>query len=199
MRWLMLVLWLAAQAPEKAAQTKLDDDILMGGADSPVKIELFSDFECPSCRVFYLDTVTHLISEYASSNKVCFVFRDFPLTSHRVSRVAARYSLAAKSLGRDPWLKVIEYLYTCQAEWSYDGKIEPVLSRILSARDMEKLKQELGNPAIEQTIDRSVALANSKKVISTPTYFVTMDGKEQRVEKVLPYPLLKAFIEPYLK
>jgi len=28
------------------------------------------------------------------------------------------------------------------AEWSYNGKIEPVLSRILSDQDMAKLKEE---------------------------------------------------------
>jgi len=199
MRWIMLALWIVAQAPDKAAQMNLDDDVMMGGPDSPVRIELFSDFECPSCRIFYLDTVTRLLSEYAADNKVCFVFRDFPLTSHPVSRIAARYAVASKSLGRDRWLKVVEYLYTCQAEWSYNGKIEPVLSRILSDQDMAKLKEEVKNPAHEQALDRSVSLGNSKKVNSTPTFFVTMGGKEQRVTGGLSFPLLKASIDPYLK
>jgi protein-disulfide isomerase len=199
MRWLLLALFIVVQAPEKTAQTNPADDFLMGGSDSPVKMELFSDFQCPSCRTFYLDTVTRLLSEYAAGKKVCFVFRDFPLSGHTIARVAARYALASKSLGRDRWLKVIEYLYTCQAEWSYDGKFEPVLARILSARDMEKLKEELKNPAIEQTIDRTVTLGNSKNVTSTPTYFVTMGGKEQRVQNGLSFPVLKEFIEPYLK
>ena len=199
MRWLMLVFLLVAQAPGSAAQMKIDDDFLMGGPDSPVRIELFSDFECPSCRIFYLDTVTRLLSEYASGNKVSFVFRDFPLSMHPVARVAARYAVAAKSLGHEQWLKVIEYLYTCQAEWSYDGKFEPVLSRILPEKEMAKLKEEVTNPAVEQAIDRSVALGNSKKVNQTPTFFVTMAGKEQRVEGGLSFPVLKSFIDPNIK
>jgi hypothetical protein len=36
-------------------------------------------------------------------------------------------------------------------------------------------------------------------VNSTPTFFVTMGGKEQRVVSGLTFPLLKAFIDPYLK
>jgi protein-disulfide isomerase len=199
MRWLMLALFIVVQAPNRTAQTNPADDYLMGGPNSPVRIELFSDFQCPSCRTFYLDTVTRLISEYAAGKTVSFVFRDFPLSGHTVARVAARYALASKSLGHEQWLKAIEYLYTCQAEWSYDGKFEPVLARILSARDMEKLREELKNPAIEQTIDRTVALGNSKNVTSTPTYFVTMGGKEQRVANALSFPILKEFIEPYLK
>jgi len=199
MRWLMLALLFVAQAPQKTAQINSADDFLMGGPDSPVRIELFSDFQCPACRTFYLETVTRLISEYSAGKKVGFIFHDFPLTTHAVSRVAARYAVASKSLGHNQWLKVIESLYTYQAEWSYDGKIEPVLSRMLSDQDMEKLQEELKNPAIEQAIDRAVSLGNSKKVNSTPTFFVTVGGKEQRVENGLPFAVMKAFVDRYLK
>lgn len=199
MRWLILALLLLGQNPEKSAQVNAPDDFLMGGPDSQVRIELFSDFQCPSCRAFYLDTATHLISEYSTGKKVGLIFRDFPLAIHPTSRVAARYALASRSLGHDRWLKVIEYLYTCQAEWSYDGKVEPVLSRILSAQEMEKLRVEVKNPAIEQTIDRCVSLGNSKEVTSTPTLFVTTGGKVQRVTSGLPFSVLKGFIDPYVK
>jgi len=199
MRWLILAFLIMGQAPDKAAQTNLADDVLMGGPESPVRIELFSDFQCPACRTFYLDTVTRLLSEYSSGKKVCFVFRDFPLAMHPAARVAAHYSLAAKSLGHDQYLKVIEYLYTCQAEWSYNGKVEPVLSRILSAQQMDKLKEEAKNPAIEQALDRSVSLGNSRGVTSTPTFFATMGGKEQKVASPMQFEVLKAFIDPYLK
>lgn len=199
MQWLMLALLIAGQVPAGTTQMNATDDALMGGPDSPVKLELFSDFQCPSCRAFYLDTVTRLLAEYAGGNKVLFIFRDFPLEMHPVAREAARYALASKSLGHDQWLKVIEYLYTFQGEWSYDGKIEAVVSRILSAQDMAKLKEALKNPAIEQSIERSVALGNSRKVDQTPTLFVTLGGKEQRVTNGLPFPVLKGYIDPYLK
>lgn len=199
MQWILLAILILGQGTEKAAQPGVADDLLMGGPDSPVKIELFSDFQCPSCRGFYLDTVTRLISEYSGGKKVCVIFRDFPLVQHPVAKEAARYALAAKSLGHDKWLKVIEYLYTCQTEWSYDGKFEPVLSRILSAQEMDKVKAEAKSPAIEQAIERSIALGNEKGVNSTPTFFVTMGGKEQRVTNALLLPVLKAFIDPYVK
>jgi protein-disulfide isomerase len=123
MRWLMLALLIVVQVQEKNAQTNSADDYLMGGPDSPVRIELFSDFQCPSCRTFYLETVARLISEYAPGKKVCFIFRDFPLVGHPVARVAARYALAARSLGHDQWLKVIEYVYTCRGALCAGSKI----------------------------------------------------------------------------
>ncbi len=199
MRWLMLALLIVGQVPAKTTQESSADDALMGGPASPVKLELFSDFQCPACRAFYLDTVTRLLNEYSAGNKVWFVFRDFPLTMHPVAREAARYAVASRILGHDQWLKVIEYLYTFQGEWSYDGNIDAVISRILSAQDMAKVKEALKNPVIEQTIERSVSLGNSKNVNQTPTLFVTLGGKEQRVINGLPFPVLKGFIDPYLK
>ena len=187
------------QVQPNTTQAGNADAFLMGTKDSPVRIELFSDFQCPSCRSFYLNTVTNLIKEYSAGNKVALLFRDFPLPPHPVARPATRYALAAKSLGHEQWMKVIEYLYSCQAEWSYDGKIEPVLSRILTPEEMQAVKGKMGDPAIEQAIDREVALGNERKVQSTPTVFVTIDGKEQRLVGGLAFPIFKDYIDRGLK
>jgi protein-disulfide isomerase len=195
----MLAFVLAGQAPAGAAPIDYADGYLMGKPDSPVRLEVFSDLQCPSCRTFYLYTVTDLIKEYSAGNKVAVIFRDFPLQMHPVSRPATRYAVAAKLLGREQWTRVIEYLYTHQAEWSYDGKIEPVLSRILTPGEMQTIKTKMNDPAIEQSIDREVALGNEKKVSQTPTIFVTMGGKEQRLEGGLTFLVLKQFIDRSLK
>jgi protein-disulfide isomerase len=196
MQWLLCAFLMFVQAP---AQTNSSDDFLMGRSDSPVKIELFSDFQCPACRSFYTDTVAKLIAEYSAGGKVGLIFRDFPLEMHPIARVAARYAIASKTLGHEQWKKVIAYLYECQAEWTYDGKIEPVLSRILSPQEMDALRVAAKDPAIEKSIERNIALGNSKGITSTPTFFVTMGGKEQKVVNVLPLQTLKSFIEPNLK
>jgi len=199
MHWFMIMLLMAGQIPSKPVQADHDSSYLIGRSDSPVRIEMFSDFQCPSCRTFYLYTVTSLIKEYSAGDRVGIVFREYPLSLHPVSRPAARYAVAAKSLGREKWGRVIEYLYTNQAEWSYDGKIEPVLSRILSPDEMQTLKGKLNDPAVEQAIDLDVALGNEKKVESTPTVFVTMGGKEQRLVGGLTFPVFKEFIDRSLR
>ncbi len=199
MHWIVLALVMMGQSSAAAAQTGPGGSYLMGRTDSPVKIDLFSDFECPSCRAFYLDTVSRLIDEYSAGNKVAVIYHDFPLAVHASSRKAARYSLAVKCLGPETYLKVIGYLYTCQAEWAYDGNIERVLSRVLTPDQMAKVKESLKDPSIEQTIDHEVALGDGRKITATPTFFLTMAGKEQRVEGGLPYTVLKAYISPGLK
>lgn len=199
MNWLFLVLLIAGQAPAGSKPAVDAENYLIGKADSPVRIEVFSDFQCPSCRAFYLNTVTKLITEYAAGNKVAIVMREFPLGMHPVSRPPARYAVAARMLGRERQLKVIEHLYTCQAEWSYDGKIEPVIARILTEEEMEKVKERVKDPAVERTIDHDVELGNSKKVTSTPTVFVTMGGKEQTLVGGLSFSVFKEYVDRSLK
>jgi protein-disulfide isomerase len=172
---------------------------LMGRTDSPVKIEIFSDLQCPGCRTFFLDTIVPLMDQYSSSNKVAVIFREFPLPAHPSAKAASVYSLASASLGKAQMIKVITYLYTCQAEWSYDGNIDRVIARILAPEEMAKVREKLKDPAIEQTIEREVALGTKRNIESTPTFFVTMQGKEQRVVGGLSLPLLNSFIAPNLK
>ncbi len=199
MTWIVLALLVMGQSSVGSPGIYTGENYLMGKSDSPVKIDLFSDFQCPSCREFFLDTVSPLLDEYSAGNKVAVIFHDFPLTIHASSRIAARYSLASKCLGRERYIKVIKYLYTCQAEWSYDGNVERVIARILSPDELAKVIDKLKDPAIEQTVDREVTLGNKRKVESTPTFFVTMRGKEERVVGGLSLPVLNAFIAPNLK
>ncbi len=199
MNWIMLALLVLGQASTGAARTDTTENYLMGKPDSPVKIDLFSDFECPACRAFFLETVSPMLDRYSADNKVAIVFHDFPLAVHASSRNAARYALASRCLGREQYIKVIKYLYTCQAEWAYDGNVDRVVARILTPGDMAKVRERLKDPSIEQTIDHEVALGNQRKVESTPTFFVMMGGKEQRVVGGLSFPTLNSFIVPNLK
>ena len=195
MVWIMLACLFLGQSPASVAKTETPGNYLIGSADSPVRFEIFSDFQCPYCRTFFLDTVSRLIKDYSEGNRVAIVFREFPLEGHLISREAARYAVAAQPLGRELWVRVVDYLYFCQAEWSYDGKIEPVLARILPPEDLQKVSVRLKDPATEQEIEKELALGNEKKVNSTPTVFVTIDGKEQRLSGVLTYSMLKEIID----
>jgi len=47
----------------------------MGDPDSPIRIEEFSDFQCPYCRSFHNDTEPLLVDQYISTGKVYFTYR----------------------------------------------------------------------------------------------------------------------------
>ena len=59
----------------------VDDDPFLGSEDAPVTIIEFSDYQCPFCRKFWVETLPLIKSEYIDTGKVKFVYRDFPLVS----------------------------------------------------------------------------------------------------------------------
>src|SRR5262249_33650595 len=69
----------------------------VGGANAPVTIVEFSDFECPFCGRA-AGTVHKL--EKAYGDKVRVVFRDYPLPIHRTAKRAAEASHCAEEQGK---------------------------------------------------------------------------------------------------
>jgi protein-disulfide isomerase len=196
------MLALLAAASPLAAQTGLgmQNGYCVGGQPSaPIRIEVFSDYQCPACRAFFLETLRPLLRDYARENKVCLVYHDFPLQMHNYARVAARYAVAARRLGLEQWERVSAALYTDQLQWAEDGKIEPVVARALPPDDMAKVKKLLEDPSINQTIDQEVALAAQRQIRSTPTFFLYANGREQRVEGSISYLILKDYLDRLLK
>ncbi len=197
---MVMVLCLAAvlSVPGWAADQSCEN-CLGGAPDAPIKIEVFSDFQCPACRTLYMDTMKQVLRDYCSTDKVCVIYHEFPLAMHSHSRDAARYALAARKLGRQQWLAVVDSLYTDQPLWSQNGMVQVSVARALSPSDFQALLKIMNDPSINQTIDRDIALGQERKVQSTPTMFVTSLGKEQKVEQVLPYPVLKNYFDKIVK
>lgn len=197
---LFLPLIAALSAAGQTATNKQDELYLCGQPNSPVKIEVFSDFQCPVCGLFYLETIKPLVADYASNNKVYIVYHDFPLDMHPFARKAARFALAAHRLGRERWLRVTDVLYKEQAQWSQDGNIEAVLAKALDPTELVRVKKLATDPTTDAALGQEIMLGQSRSITSTPTIFViTETGHQQRVDQGLSYPVLKDFLDRTLK
>ncbi len=171
-----------------------------GEAGAPIKIEVFSDYQCPACRTFYLETIKPILVNYAGKNKVSVVYRDFPLEMHQYARAAARLSIAAQRLGRERWLRVSEALYTNQDQWAQDGNLEAALAKVLDPTEVVRLRNLAADPAIDAAIDQELMLGQSREVNSTPTFFITTEaGRQQRVNGPVPYVVLKDYLDRLIK
>lgn len=49
----------------------------VGDPDAPIKIEEYSDFQCPYCRVFFENTEEALMQSYVANGTVYFVYKSF--------------------------------------------------------------------------------------------------------------------------
>ena len=195
----LTLLTAASLVSAQPGSLKTEDLCLGGKPGAPVRFEVFSDYQCPACRAFYLETIRPLLKEYGPDSKVCIIYHDFPLKVHKYAFEASRYAVAALRLGRDQWLRVCEALYADQPRWAADGKVEGVVARVLSADEMTKVKTFLEDPSLDQFINQEIALANKRHVSSTPTFFLYAQGQEQKVVGKISYPVLKEYLDRLLK
>jgi protein-disulfide isomerase len=168
------------------ANSDKQDKCLGGSYDAPIRLDVFSDFQCAHCRDFFL-------------NKVCVVYHEYPWRSNNYSRKAAQYSLAAQKLGREQWRSVMTALYQHQESWSQTGNMEEVVAKVLTADDYSRLKKLLLDPSLDTAIDGDIALGDKNEVTATPTILVNALGREQKVVGYIPFPVLKDFFDSIVK
>jgi protein-disulfide isomerase len=178
---------------------RLPPNCVCGNPDAPIRLEVYSDFQCPACRAFYIETIAQVKKHYAPAGKVCVIYHEFPLKMHAYGRKAARYSLAAQRIGRKQWLAVMDALYEKQAQWSHDGNIDSALNSALSAEDLSRVKKNLQDPSIDKAIDREIALGEKKGVKGTPSIFVTARNREQPQAPYAPYVVWKDYFDSIVK
>ena len=195
---LMLALCVCPTAFPQSAELK-PEHCLGGDLSAPVRIEVFSDFECPACREFYLNTIRPVLKEYSSVGKVCVIYFEFPLQGHKYARQAAQYAKAAQRLGRKQWTTVMDALYENQDKWNLNGSIDDTVFKALGPEEYFSLKKLLLDPSVDAAVKSEIALGEKRGVNSTPTSFVYAIGKEQKVAGPLAYPVLKNFIDGIVK
>ncbi|MBI4458534.1 MAG: DsbA family protein [Acidobacteria bacterium] len=198
-RWLWILFLLVPGFGMAQTASPGNDGVCVGGLpNSPVKIEVFSDYQCPSCRDFYLGTMRSVLSRYADAGKVCVVYREFPLGMHPHAPEAARYAHAALKLGLRQWSQVTDALFASQDRWAQDGNVKQVVAGALSGADMSRLEEALKDPSLKAAIARDMELGRRMQVTATPTFFVTGRGKTEKVVGVVQYPILSRYLDSLL-
>lgn len=191
---LLLLAWLPAGVAQVKSPEK--DAVCVGGTPAaPIKIEVFSDYQCPACREFYLGTMRMVLSDYADAGKVCVVYREFPLNMHAHAREAARYAHATLRLGLRQWAQVTDALYSSQDQWAQNGKLDGIVAGALGKEEMARLRKLLEDSSVDAAISRDVALGERLQVNSTPTFFITANGKTEKITGVVQYPILRRYLD----
>src|SRR5687767_7560976 len=171
----LLLAALAVSAP--SAQTKTTR--AAGPVTAAVRIDLFSDFECPACKMLHEQTIKRIKEEYALKGKIRLVHHDFPLPMHKHARRAAALAAAADRLGK--FDAVADVLFLQQPAWSKSGAVDDAVDSVLTPEERKKIDQIAADPEIAAAIERDVQLGTRSQVKSTPTMIITHNGKPQPV------------------
>ncbi len=193
MRYLIIPLLLGAICIAPAAET---NPKAVGSANAPLKLEVFSDFQCPACRQLQLETIQKAIGDCVATGKVQIIHRDFPLPQHQYAREAARYANAAARLRQ--YEKVCDELFKTQADWAASGKIDATVAKVLSASDMAKVRQYVKDAKMEDEINSDQALGMKIPIRQTPTMVLTYKQQVYPISGAVSYPILKRFIDDLL-
>ena len=184
-----------ALAPQDGL-TEVDPHKSFGSKSAPVVMEVFSDYQCPSCKAFYETTNRPLMDNYVSTGKVYLIHRDFPLQMHAYSRIAARYARAAAELGKvEPAEKA---LYDNQEKWEQTGDVDGTLTAVFSSAEMTKIRALVKGGTLEPLIDRDYQLGMGYRVGSTPTTVFHYKGQTYPYAGGMNYEMLHTFLDQLL-
>lgn len=179
-----------------AALSDVDPQEAQGSKTAPIVMEVFSDYQCPACKMLFLTTNRPLIDDYVSSGKVYLIHRDFPLPSHAHSRVAARYSRAAAKIGK---LEVVKQaLFENQEKWEQTGDVDSVVAGVLSPAEMTKVRALVKGGTLDAMIDKDTALGQTYHVNTTPTTIFHSKGQTFPYAGMMNYEILKQFLNQLL-
>jgi protein-disulfide isomerase len=202
----------AKAAPAPAAPLKV-----YGSKNAPITMEIFTDYQCPTCGAFFEQTLRQLINDYVASGKVYIIHRDFPLQMHQYSGQAARWANAAAEIGQ--FESVEAALYDNQAAWTASGDLEKYVSAAMSAAEfkrVQKLMEGCTQPgptaspnhgftpsthpcAVDAFIAQDIALGNQLPVTGTPTFVISNKGQRLPAGSgLVSWPILKKFFDSLL-
>ncbi|MBI5318047.1 DsbA family protein [Bradyrhizobium sp.] len=164
---------------EAMAQTAADiakpvslPDMALGPANATVTITEFASMTCPHCAAFTEKVFPKIKSEYIDTNKIRFVFREFPLDIK-----AAAGSMLARCIAKDDsgkYFAVIDMLFRQQNEWVLKNTTETLI-RIGKQAGLSQQQVEdcLKDQALLDKLAADQKYANEVlKVNSTPTFFL---------------------------
>ena len=193
----LLAVAFTALLPCLAASSDADPGKSLGSPSAPVRIEIFSDFECPACKTLHEQILPLVFKDYVIPGKVYLVSREFPLPMHQYSREAANYATAAARLGK--YQQVADTLFLSQTSWEVNGKVWDQVANVLTPAEAKKVQVLAKDPSVLSEVQRDVDAGRVAGINQTPTMFVTRGTSRFPVVGVVNYTLLRSMLDGLLK
>ena len=167
---LALIVLLGNSQPRTIDTSRASGNVL-GDANAPVRIDEFSDFQCPSCGNFARRTLPQIEEKYVKTGKVKFAYNHFAFIGDESTR-AAEASECANDQGK--FWEYAEILFNNQAGENQgafnDVKLEGFAQQL--GLNMDEYKACMADRRHLQKIQNSSQYAQSLGVTGTPTLFV---------------------------
>jgi protein-disulfide isomerase len=144
-----------------------------GRADAPIVIYEMSDFQCPFCKAFALETMPGLEKEYIAAGKVRFVFINLPMsTIHQHAILAAQVALCAAREGK--FWPVHDLFFKRQDQWSKQADPQAYLIALADSAGAShaRIAPCVTSGATRPGVDADREAANRAGAMATPTFYI---------------------------
>lgn len=161
---------IVAPAPQVAVPVALAHDRSLGEPAAPVTLEVWSDFQCPSCRVFWTVVTPRLVTGYVAKGTVRIVYRDFVFIGPE-STDAAVAARCANVQGTTDFWRFHDYLYANQGAENGGSFSRDRLEAMAKALDLDvpTFTSCLDEASIRQAVTAETAQGQALGVDRTPT------------------------------
>jgi len=195
----MLLLMVAGAAPARAQQKPAADTSRMGpaaapaerigGAQAPVVIEEYADFQCPSCRMHdtqYSETVEAWVR--AQKGKVRLDFYDVALRQHPTAPAAAH---AARCAGEQHRYAAARHaLFASQPDWAGAFNAQERVTAIARGTVPDTAAfdrcMEADPTALYATLGANLQRGRELGIPGTPTFVIRIGGRRAQVVDPVP-------------
>ncbi len=167
----------APPAPPEATPASQSQDLLAerskGSATAPIRVVEMSDFQCPWCRKFTIESADSLDREYVQTGKVRWLFINYPLTQiHPNAAAAAEMAMCAAKRGK--FWPMHDLLFRNQERWAPLQEPGPYL---LTLADSLRIPRDSIIPCLREgqtreLVQRDANTAARVGAQSTPTFLI---------------------------
>jgi protein-disulfide isomerase len=167
---------------------RLIDEPFIGAVDAPVTIVEYGDFGCPACRSWHNAGIMDQVRA-VYGDQVRFVWRDFPVITHRSPKAA---EAAQCAYDQDHFWEYHDLLYESAASLETSD-----LKRYASdlGLDSELFNQCLDSGQHRATVDKDLQDAYRRRFRGTPSFLVN----DQPLAGPPNFQYLQGLIEPILQ
>lgn len=176
------------------------EDHVRGNPNAPIKIVEYSDTECPFCKQFH-QTMKQVMSEYGSSGKVAWVYRNFPLDQlhPKARKESEAIECAGEQGGNDKFWEYADRLYEITPS---NNKLEeselPKIAQYIGL-NVQNFNACLSSGKFAQHVQSDVDNAGATGGNGTPwSIIVDKNGKKYPLSGAQPITSIRQTIEGLL-
>lgn len=172
----------ANEAPASLAKLANSADLVAkakgvtrGNANAPVKVMVFSDFQCPWCALYATTIEAQLKQAYVDGGKVVEIYHDFPIGGpyHKYGFMVARAARCADD--QNKFWEFHDAAFQKQNEWGSSSDLPTkLMSKYAGDLGMDKKKFDtcLQSDDHADVVEYNRQLGEQAGVNSTPTVFI---------------------------